>query len=115
MEIADEIPTIEILGNSVVKTKKRRYYIVEPTDSNQQYVIRNFHDLKVTINDEMSIDLVSENFLVGLAATKTGEYDSDYFGTVTPYDAIEIKYINPSKALSAEKFTHRNCKHYKKP
>lgn len=102
LEIADEIPTIEIIRNSVVKTQKRRYYIVEPTDSNQQYVIRNFHNLKVAINDEMSIDLVSENFIVGLAATKTGEYDSDYFGTVTPYDAIEIKYTNPSKALSAK-------------
>jgi hypothetical protein len=102
LEIADEIPTIELINNSIVKTTHLRYYIVEPTDSNQQYVIRNFHNLKINVSEVLDIDLVSENFIVGLAATGTGEYDSDDYGTVTPYDAIEIKYKTKGAILKPE-------------
>lgn len=102
LEIADEIPTIELINNSIVKTKHLRYYIVELADNFQQYAIRNYFDLKINVSDNIEINFVSENFIVGLAATSTGEYDKDFHGTITPYDAIEIKYNNDANILSPD-------------
>ena len=103
-EIADEIPTIELIGNSTVKTTHLRYYIVEAADSGQEYAINNYHNLKTDIDKLIEINLVTGNFIIGLAATSTGEYDSDdYWGTVTPYTAVEIKYNSQEAILTADK------------
>jgi hypothetical protein len=103
LQIADEIPTIQLINNSIVKTEHYRYYIVDATDTNQEYFLRNYHNFKLKLNEKIEIDLVSENFIVGLAATGTGEYDNDYYGTISPYSAIEIKYNTKDAILDTEK------------
>jgi len=103
LEIADEIPTIELFENSIIKTTHLRYYIVEAADSSQEYAINNYRNLKIDIDKLIEINLVSGNFIIGLAATSTGEYDSDYWGTVTPYTAVEIKYKSLEAILSPDK------------
>lgn len=102
LEIADEIPSIQLLENSVIKTNLLRYYIVESADIKQQYAIRNHHNLKIKVNQDIEMDLVYENFIVGLAAISTGEYDSDFYGTISPYMAIEIKYKSKEATLKAD-------------
>jgi hypothetical protein len=102
LELADEIITIEMLNNSIIKTTNIRYYIVKTTDPNQEHIIRNFYNLKTNTTNDISIDLVTENIIVGLAATSTGEYDKDWYGTVSPYLAIEIKYKPENVKLSPD-------------
>jgi hypothetical protein len=103
LEIADEIPTIKLIDNSIITTTHLRYYIVDSADTIQKDIIMNNYSLSLKINKDIIIDLVSENFIVGLAATSTGEYDEDLYGTISPYTAIEIKYKSEDAILSPEK------------
>lgn len=103
LNIADEIPTIEIVDNSLIKTTYLRYYIVEASDKTQEYVLNNFHDLSLKLSSGIELNLVSESFIVGLAAVKTGEYENDLWGTISPYIAIEIKYPSKYAILDAIK------------
>lgn len=103
LQIADEIPTIELIGTSIVKTALLRYYIVETTDIYQAYILTNYYNLKQNVNEDVIVDFVSENFIIGLAATGAGEYDEDHWGTVSSYNAIEIKYKTKEAILTPEK------------
>lgn len=102
LEIADEIPTIKTEDHSVIKTKRLRYYIVEAIDSNYDHIISTTLGAFSIKKDNIDIALVSDNFIVGLAATALGEYDSDYYGTFSPYLAVELKYNNTDEVLSQE-------------
>jgi predicted esterase YcpF (UPF0227 family) len=99
LELSDEIKTIQIESKSLIKTKLRRYYIVNSTESNDDYFLREYHDIQLTSLDGIEINLVSESFIIGLAATKLEEYDKDYWGTINQYLAIEIIYKNEEKIL----------------
>jgi len=99
LELSDEIKTIQVESKSLIKTKLRRYYIISSTESNDDYFLREYHDLQLTSLDDIEINLVSESFIVGLAATKLEEYDKDYWGTINQYLAIEIIYKNEEKIL----------------
>lgn len=99
LKLSDEIKTIQIESKSLIKTKLRRYYIVTSTESNDDYFLREYHDIQLTTLDGIEINLVSESFIVGLAATKLEEYDKDYWGTINQYLAIEIIYKNEEKIL----------------
>lgn len=103
LELADEIRSIQIHSNSLVKTNLRRYYIVRATEKNDDYFIREYHDIQAVSLDGIEIYLVSESFIVGLAATKLEEYDKDYWGTINQYLAIEIIYKDKEKILDEKK------------
>lgn len=101
LEIADEIPTIKTEDHSIIKTKHLRYYIVEAIDSNYDHIISTTLGAFSTKKDNINIDLVSDNFIIGLAATALGEYDKNYYGTFSPYLAVELKY-NTDEVLNKE-------------
>ncbi len=100
LELSDEIETIKILNSSCVKTNLRSCYVVGVTDTNEDYIIRAYHDMQSVSNENFEIKLVDESFLVGLAATKLKEYEKDYWGTISQYLAIEIKYKNKDSVLN---------------
>lgn len=102
LKIADEIPHIKITDNSIIKTKLLRYFIVETTDTYQDQIIRYTHNLKLNLPNDIEINLVKDNFIIGLAAIELDEYDRDYWGTVSPYLAVELKYNSGDKILTAE-------------
>lgn len=104
LSLCDEIKSIQILKNGHIKTELRSYYIVEANDSNEDYIIREYHDNQlINLLEGIKINIVSDSLIVGLAATKLEEYDSDYWGTISPYLAIEIIYQNKDKVLAVEK------------
>lgn len=104
INIFDEIKSIEIVSNSYIKTNLRRYYIVSLTDSEDEYVLRTFHEVGSSSINGVKISLLEQSIIVGLSATKLGEYDSDgYWGTASQYLAIEIVYENKDKILDKEK------------
>jgi hypothetical protein len=103
IDLFDEIKSIEIVSNSFIKTNLRRYYIVSLTDSEDEYVLRTFHEVGSSSNNGIKISLIEQSIIVGLAATKLGEYDKDYWGTANQYLAIEIVYQTKDKILDKEK------------
>lgn len=100
LELSDEINTIKILNNSCVKTNLRSCYVVGTSDTNEDYILRTYHDMKSVSNENYEIKLLDESFLVGLAATQLEEYEKDYWGTISQYLAIEIKYKNKESVLN---------------
>lgn len=92
LDLSNEIKSIKIESNSVIKTDLLRYYIVGTSESDDSYIIREFSNLSVTPHKGVQINIVDESFIVGLAAAKLEEYDSDYWGTITQYLAAEISY-----------------------
>ena len=102
LELSDEIKSIKIVNESHIKTKLRSYYIVGSTDSGEDHIILEFHDIQMSSLEGITINLVSESLIVGLAATHLEEYDSDYWGTISQYLAIEIVYDSEEKVLKDE-------------
>jgi hypothetical protein len=106
LSLCDEIKSIQILNNGHIKTELRSYYIVGVNDSNEEYIIREYYNKKLILSSQgIAINIVSNSFIVGLAATKLGEYDSHYWGTISQYLAIELIYQSKDKILSIEKET----------
>lgn len=103
IEIADEIKSIKIVDNNYIKTNLRSYYIVAATDSEENHVLSEYPDIKTTHKDGIKINLLTESMIVGLAATKLGEYDKDYWGTYYQYFSIEIIYDKIENVLPKEK------------
>ena len=104
LEICDEIKHIEIVNNGFIKTDLRRYYIVTATHSNEDYIIREIHDLQLlNPHKGTTIDLVENSIIVGLVATKLEEYDRHYWGTISQYLAVEITYENHQSILPPHK------------
>ena len=103
LNLCDEIKSIQIVNSGLIKTGLRRYYIVSATHSDEDYIIRDIYNLK-SLNPKqgITIDIVEDSFIVGLAATKLEEYDSDYWGTISQYLAVEITYENQDNILSAK-------------
>lgn len=104
LNLCDEIKSIQIINTGHIKTELRSYYIVETNDSNEKYIIQDCHENQLIIPSQgITINIVSDSFIVGLAATKLEEYDSDYWGTRNQYLVIEIIYQNKNNVLSIEK------------
>lgn len=103
LELADEIKSIKIIENNYIKTNHRSYYIVAATDSEENHVLSEYSDIKTTHKDGIKINLLTESIIVGLAATKLGEYDKDYWGTYSQYFSIEIIYDKVENILTKEK------------
>ncbi|MHB1107142.1 MAG: hypothetical protein ACYCZ2_12330 [Lutibacter sp.] len=102
-ELENEIKSIEIISNGYIKTNLRSYYIVSLTDSEDEYVLRTFHEIQECLTNGIKISLLEQSMIVGLAATKLEEYDKDYWGTANQYLVIEVIYDSKEKVLSNEK------------
>ena len=100
LSLCEEIKSIQIVDKGHIKTELRSYYIVGETDSNENYIIREFFDVQINPLDGIEINLVSDSLIVGLAATKLEEYDTDFWGTISQYLTIEIIYESKDKTLS---------------
>ncbi|KAA6329285.1 hypothetical protein EZS27_021896 [termite gut metagenome] len=95
LEIVDEIPSLRIHENYIIRTEHLGYYIVEAADQNYNYAIRNFDGYNFSSNKEnIEISLVFDNFFIGLAATTLKAYEDDYWGAISPYMGIEVKYLD---------------------
>jgi hypothetical protein len=103
LELVDEIKSIKIIDKNYIKTKLRSYYIVAATDSEENHVLSEYSEIKTTHKGGIKINLLTESIIVGLAATKLGEYDKDYWGTYSQYFSIELIYDTIENVLSKEK------------
>lgn len=102
--LCDEIKSIQIVNNGHIRTKHSSYYIVAATDSTEDYILREIHDIHLPNPAQgITINLVEESIIVGLVATKLEEYDKHYWGTISQYLAIEITYEDDTKTLTSEK------------
>ena len=102
LQIADEIPTIQIIENSIVKTEYYRYYLVDNFDLFEDITKLNKYNLELNIGGA-DIDLVSENFIVGLAALKAKMFSEEYaFGPLSSNMAIEIRYNSKEAVLEPQ-------------
>lgn len=104
INIFDEIKSISIVNNGYIKTNLRRYYIVSLTDSEDEHLLRNFHQIDSSFKNGIKISLIEQSFIVGLSATKLEEYDGDgYWGTASQYLVLEMIYDNETKILDESK------------
>ena len=102
LDLSDEILSIEIINNGLIKTKNRRYYIVDAYEEYHGQLIRELHSATEMGVGNISICLIDESFIVGLAATILEEYDSHYWNTYSQYLSIEVIYENSSTKLSTK-------------
>lgn len=79
------------------------YYIVGATERNEDYILKEYLNIQVTSLKGIEINLIDESFIIGLAATKLEEYDSDFWGTINQYLAIEIIYESKEYVLETDK------------
>ncbi|MFY0685123.1 MAG: hypothetical protein JXR20_11260 [Balneola sp.] len=102
LRLVDEFPSLDIINRGRIKTKSLTYQIVSTSDSDDEHMIRNFHDFALTLDNGTHVDIAEESFIVGLAALRLEAYEKDYWGAITPYLAIEIDYPNDVIPLSQE-------------
>lgn len=99
LELADEIPHIEISSDvRLVKTKLKRYYIAVGIHELPEGIILPI----IEANDKYRISVIQESFIVALAATRLGFYDEDLLSVRKLNDAIEITYYNESDILQPQ-------------
>lgn len=104
IELSEEIKSIEIINNGLIKTKHCSYYIVSSSDSYEDFILSNFHLINIEHSNGINIRLTDESFIVGLAAIELGEYDlNEERGAISPYLSIEIIYENPTLRDEVEK------------
>jgi hypothetical protein len=101
LKLSDDLKTIKIESNSLIKTDLKRYYIVKATDSDDDYFLKEYHEIQLKPQNGINVNLTNDSFIVALAATKLKAYDEDYGGTINQYLAIEIIYENTENILSA--------------
>lgn len=102
VELASEIKSLEIVNNGLIKTTNRRYYIVSSKDTNHDHILKRFHHLKTVSKENIELNVVHDSFFVGLAATDLNEYDEDFWGTFSPYLAVEVIYKDNRTPLLEE-------------
>lgn len=100
IDLIEEIKTIEVVDSSYIKTKLTRYYIVSANEFTDEHIL-SLHSL-YTNTKGVTISLIHESIIVGIAATKLGEYEKDDWGTISPYMSIEIDYETENDILSKE-------------
>lgn len=91
LNLTDQIKTIQIVNNGLVRTKNHSYYIVSANEPSDNFVVREYNDVQLS-NKKISLDVLGESVIVGLAASKLGLYDDDYWGTASAYQTIQIVY-----------------------
>ncbi|WP_126652192.1 hypothetical protein [Chryseobacterium aureum] len=93
IDLADQIKSLMIINEGFIKTKNHSFYIVSANDSRGDFILNENHNLQLHVKEKkISVDIVGESIIVGLAACKLAMYDDNYWGTITPYQAINISY-----------------------
>lgn len=92
LSLKDEIKTIQIIDNTLIKTELGRYYIVSADNFEQEYILGLEYDLAVE-TENYTISLANESIITGMAATKLEEFDDDW-GTVNQYLTLTVHYKN---------------------
>lgn len=93
IDLADQIKSLKIINNGFIQTKNHSFYIVSANDSRGDFILNENHNLQLHVKEKkISVDIVSESIIVGLAACNLAMYDDNYWGTITPYQAINISY-----------------------
>ncbi|WP_378186869.1 hypothetical protein ACE939_00790 [Aquimarina sp. W85] len=100
IDLVEDIKTIEIVDSSYVKTKLRRFYIVSANEYKDELIL-SLHPL-FTDKKGVTIGLFHESIIIGLAATKLGEFEKDNWGTASQYMSIGIFYETQDDILNKE-------------
>lgn len=90
--LSEEIRTIKIINNGLIKTKHHSYYIVSANDSKDAYVIREYPSVRLESAGGTTIDILTESCIIGLVASKLKMFDRDYWGTANQYECVQIIY-----------------------
>lgn len=98
LKLSDQIITIQIVDNGLVRTKNHSYYIVSANEPKDNFFLREYHNVKLQ-KEKIKLDVIGESFIIGLAASKLGLYDDDYWGTATEYQCVEIIYEEDKEKL----------------
>lgn len=99
LNLSDEIKSIKIINEGLIRTNLRSYYIVSVTDSEHGYILEDILDINIKPIDGIEINLTKESLIIGLAATHLEEYESDVWGTYSQYIVLEIIYNDKTKIL----------------
>ena len=94
-----DIMSLDVTDTSVICTNNKKYYIVEARDEYDKYVLNNFYSFSTVHDSKISVSLVEDTILLGLAAVKLGEYDADYWPAMSSYSAILLDYIEPANKM----------------
>ncbi|MDV7138241.1 hypothetical protein R3X28_05105 [Maribacter sp. TH_r10] len=100
IDLVDEIKTIEIVNSSYIKTKLRRYYLVAASEFTDEHIL-TYHSTHTKVKG-ITLNLIHESIIVGMASTKLDEYEKDDWGAISPYMTIEIEYETEKDVLSKE-------------
>ena len=100
ISLSEEIKTIKIIDNGLIKTKHHSYYIVSANDSKDDYLIREYPSVKLESAGGISIDIIVESYIIGLVASKLELYDRDYWGTANHYQCVQIVYADENNKLN---------------
>lgn len=100
LDIIPDMYSLDVSDSSIIKTDSKSYYIVETQDDYDKYVLNHFYSFQTHHKPEISISLVTDQILIGLAAVKLGEYDNDYWPPMSSYSAILIEYGEKKDKLS---------------
>lgn len=93
IDLVDQIKSLMIINEGFIKTKNHSFYIVSANDSRGDFILNENHNLQLHVKEKkIFVDIVSESIIVGLAACNLAMYDDNYWGTITPYQAINISY-----------------------
>ncbi|MBZ9652793.1 hypothetical protein [Psychroflexus montanilacus] len=98
--LEEDIKSIEIVNNGFIKTKNSRYYIVNPNNEIDRFILDIHYDLNLETENYL-LQLISESPIVGMAATHLGEF-GDEWRTASQYFAIVIHYDDNPAILSEE-------------
>ncbi|MDO8446426.1 MAG: hypothetical protein Q7T53_10065 [Deltaproteobacteria bacterium] len=99
LNLSDEIKSIKIIHEGLIRTNLRSYYIVSVSDSEHGYILEDILDINIKPSDGIEINLTNESLIIGLAATHLEEYDKDDWGTYSQYIVLEIIYNDKTKIL----------------
>lgn len=106
LELSNEIRSIRIENNSIIRTELRSYHIVSATETDDDYIMREYFDFQIPSLEGIKIVILNNSFIVGLAATKLEEYDREYWGTINQYLVIEITYDSKANVLETIEEQH---------
>ena len=91
LNLCDQIKTIKIIDKGLIRTKNHSYYIVSANDSKDNFIINEYHNVQLQ-KEKITLDVINESFIIGLAASKLEIYDDDYWGTAKEYQSVQIVY-----------------------
>lgn len=102
LELDEDIRSIKIIDSGYIRTKYRSIYIASANDPDSNYILAEQPSITIDYTQNIKIRLISSSIIIGLVATKLGQYDSDYWKTYSGYTAIEFIYSDEESKLTKE-------------